>query len=599
MVTANISCLKSYCSIRIFGARDSLLILTIVLFCSGCAEDEVVHQDLREQSDFILIDGKVITSNPDQPIAEAFVVQDGHFSFIGSSEDARQHAPHLLVLDASGKTILPGLIDSHTHPGMIGFLGEDDEEAPVPKTSHGDILAWLDNYVTWHSGPVIQAGEWPTILYGVEGPHKSELDKIVKWRAVMLFDDSGHSQWLNSSALKLLGIDKETPDPAPGLSYFVRDKNGEATGWVKEFALVPYIGDALLPDRKDIKRRMSEFLDFLSSKGVTTLFDAGNLLFHEEIYEIVAELEKEGRLPLRYFGSIHIVLPSQIESAIAELKDLRADYESDLIKFETIKIHFDGVQEIRTAAMLDPYIGKNAGRGRTLFTEDELTLFVLELHREQIDLHLHTVGDRAIRIALNAAQRAQVEVDGPLDCLISLSHLEILSEADAARFAELGIVANFTPHWSGGYFQGAHLTSGPPRSENMYRAMPIFKSGGVVSFSSDTTTYTEMIRANPFYGMQVGHNRQEVDGGNGAVILPPKKERLDLDQLVQGYTIGGATQLGQEGDLGSIEVDKLADFLTLKEDLFSVDRYEIHTLEPDLVVVNGRVMHGEFGFSEE
>ncbi len=94
MVTANISCLKSYCSIRIFGARDSLLILTIVLFCSGCAEDEVVHQDLREQSDFVLINGKVITSNPDQPIAEAFVVQDGHFSFIGV---AKMHANMHLI----------------------------------------------------------------------------------------------------------------------------------------------------------------------------------------------------------------------------------------------------------------------------------------------------------------------------------------------------------------------------------------------------------------------------------------------------------------------------------------------------------------------
>lgn len=568
-----------------------ILGVTVLAGCDG--EPDPVKGELPASEDFVLIDGKVHTMNDALPIADAVVVRDGTFAFVGTNEDALANAPDLKVINAQGKTVLPGLIDAHTHPGMIGFLGEDDEAPLIPKTSHEDVLAWLDDYATWKSPLIIQAGEWPTTLYGVEGPNKEELDKIVKWRGVMLFDDSGHSQWLNSSALRMLGVDKDTPDPAPGLSYFVRDENGEPTGWVKEFALIPYVGEDILPPRADIKRRMSEFLDFLSSKGVTTLFDAGNLLYHDHIYDIVAELDYEGRLPMRYYGSIHIVLPSQMPTAVEELKQLREKYESDLLKFETIKIHFDGVQEIRTAAMLEDYLGEDAGRGRTLFTEDELTEFILELHEEDIDLHLHTVGDAAIRTALNAVERARKGVDGELACIVSLSHIEVLSEEDAARFAALGVIANFTPHWSGGYFQGSHETVGAPRSDNLYRVSPISKTGGTVSYSSDTTTYSEMKRANPFYGMQIGHNRQEVAQGPEADVLSPATERLSIDDLVKGYTLGGAIQLGVQASRGSIDVGKEADLVVLETDLFSTNRYQIKDVEAKLVVLGGRILHGD------
>lgn len=589
---------KNYFNLK--RGQALLAFLAVGSLLAACSDEPAVHEgSLPDQNNFVVVNARVHTSEVESPEARAFVVKDGYFTYVGDRSGALNDGQGLPVFDAAGGTILPGLIDAHTHPGMIGFLGDDDEEPLIPKTSHEDIMAWLDDTVTWRSGLVIQAGDWPTVLYGIDGPKKEDLDEIVKWRAVMLFDDSGHSQWLNSSALKLLGVDNDTPDPAPGLSYFVRDEEGEPTGWVKEFALIPYIGDDLLPPRDDIKRRLSEFLDFLSSKGVTTLFDAGNLLYHDEIYGIVAELDKEGRLPLRYYGSIHIVLPSQRETAIADLIALRTEYGSERLKFETIKIHFDGVQEIRTAAMIDPYLGEGAGSGRTLFTEEELTNFILELHDEEIDLHLHTVGDAAIRTALNAVEAARQITKGGLRCQVSLSHIEVLQDSDAARFAELGVVANFTPHWSGGYFQGSELTVGSPRSDNLYRVRGIEDSGGTVSYSSDTTTYSEILRANPFYGMQVGHNRQEVAGGEDAEILSPRTERLPLDLLVEGYTMGGARQLGLDDSLGSITTGKEADFILLDRDLFEVNRYRIHEVEPLAVVMNGRLVSGSLDLISE
>jgi predicted amidohydrolase YtcJ len=475
---------------------------------------------------------------------------------------------------------------------MVGLLGEDVEESPVPKTSHEDILTWLDDYAGWFWPPIIVAGEWPTTLYGIEGPRKEELDRAVRWRPVMLFDDSGHSQWLNSSALKLLGVDASTPDPAPGLSYFVRDENGEPTGWVKEFALIPFVGDSLLPSRDEMAARMVRFLEFLSGQGVTALLDGGNLLYDDEVYSVIAELEREGRLPLRYRGVVHIVLPYQIDTAVSELKRLRREYGGDLLRFETIKIHFDGVQEIRTAAMLDPYLGEDAGRGETLFTLDRLRDFILELHAEEIDLHLHTVGDRAIRVALDAVEQARIAVAGDLDCHVTLSHLEVMDDSDIPRFRELGVVANFTPYWHGGYFEGSHLTVGEPRSSRVMRAQPLLEDGAVVSLSSDVTTYAEMERANPFLGMQVAHNRQDLEDGPDATVMLPLTERLGREDLVRGYSRGGATQLRLDDELGSLTVGKAADLVVLSEDLFTVDRYAIHRVNPDAVVMQGRLVHG-------
>jgi predicted amidohydrolase YtcJ len=571
------------------------VLLALVAACTSCGDAGLPPGEaLPPPTDYVLTGAKIFTADEARPWAEALILRDERIIYVGDDAGAlalREGGDTHHDLD--GKLVIPGLVDAHTHPGIIGFLGEDDEESPIPKTSHEDILAWLEDYAGWFWPPMILAGNWPTTLYGIEGPRKEELDRVVRWRPVILFDDSGHSQWVNSAALKLLGVDDSTPDPAPGLSHFVRDEDGEPTGWVKEFAALPLVGDLLLPSRDEMAARMLRFIEFLSQHGVTTLFDAGNLLYDDEVYSVVAELEREGRLPLRYRGVVHVVLPDQLDTAVSELKRLRREYGGDLLRFEAIKIHFDGVQEIRTAAMLDPYLGEGAGRGETLFTLDRLRDFILELHTENIDLHLHTVGDRAIRVALDAVEQARAAVPGDLACHLSLSHLEVMDDADIPRFRELGVAANYTPHWHGGYFKGSHLTVGEPRASRGMRAQPLLEDGAVVSFSSDVTTYAEMERANPFFGMQIAHNRQEVEDGPDGAMMLPLTERLGRKELVQGYTRGGASQLRLDDELGSLTVGKAADLVVLSEDFFSVDRYAIHRVRPDAVVMQGRVVHGQ------
>ena len=183
----------------------------------------------------------------------------------------------------------------------------------------------------------------------------------------------------------------------------------------------------------------------------------------DEGYQAAAALDREGRLPLRYEGSYIIDVEDQFSGAVKELKRLRRAYGGERLKFNTIKIMFDGVSEIRTSAVLEPFIGEVDDRGKTLVDSVRLRDFILELHAEEIDLHLHTVGDAAVRSALNAVEAAHNELGRSPNVRITLCHLELIDDSDFDRFSKLNIFSNFSPQWHGGHIQGAELTLGQER----------------------------------------------------------------------------------------------------------------------------------------
>jgi predicted amidohydrolase YtcJ len=262
-----------------------------------------------------------------------------------------------------------------------------------------------------------------------------------------------------------------------------------------------------------------------------------------------------------------------------------------------VKLVLDGVTEVGTAAVLEPYLDAPDSRGNTVIDGPALERLILALHAGRIDLHVHSVGDAAVRIALDAVERARTQVGGHLDTRVSLSHLEVLNPADLARFAALGVVANFTPHWYGGYFEGAERWLGPARYERMYQVMTLRRAGAEIAFSSDITDNIEwkLDRANPFLGMQIAHTRREIgtgEDGDVARVRPPADERVPLEELVRGYTLGAALQLRLGEDLGSIEVGKSADFVVLDRDLFGVAPGEVHAVRPIAVLIEGELAHG-------
>jgi predicted amidohydrolase YtcJ len=320
--------------------------------------------------------------------------------------------------------------------------------------------------------------------------------------------------------------------------------------------------------------------------------DAGSFGSHWQVYEAVSELDREGDLPVRYFGSFHVWAPEHLDIAIDELLALREKYGSERLIFETIKIHFDGVAEIMTAGMLEPYETAPDNRGGVLFDSERLARFIGDLNREGLDLHLHAVGDWATREVLDAVEQARAE-QGELTIEVSLAHLETVAPEDIPRFGALGVHANFTPHWFGGTAfgsAGAHNIGGERASRSQVVG-EFLLAGANVTLSSDVVSEAESYRAAPFLGIQMSVTRREYDDPDGSV-LPPASARLPLDAAIEAYTLGGARQLGQASRLGSLEVGKRADFLILDDNPFEVDINQLHKVVPRAVVVGGAVESG-------
>ena len=526
--------------------------------------------------------------------AEAAKIDDGTFSYVGNAKGLQSHIEQgTRVFDLQGKVVLPGLIDAHTHPG---YVASATEIVALPHTGTlDDVFAALVEHVKANPGDdFIIGGYWNTALFDEKGPTKEALDAVVPDRPVMLYDWSGHSQWMNSKALEVLGITRDTPDPVPGLSFFYRDEDGNPTGWAKEFAVRQQMQALGLGGQFNADKLLG-FLTYLRSMGVTTLYDAGNSGMGGGIYEAVAELDREGRLPIRYEGSYHVILPNQFDQALDTLKRWQADYGGGRLNINTLKIHFDGMSEIGTSGVMEPFIdSSNDNRGGIIMSEAALRDLILELEQDAINLHIHSMGDRSTHTILNAVDAANASLAVRRQIRITLCHLGLVQDDDFERFAELDVVASFTPQWHGGWIDGAQYTLGEERFNKMFRVQPLLDDGARVTYSSDIVSEMEWQthRANPFFGMDIGHNRIEPEWGPGAPVRPPASERLDRKDLVIGYTRDAAYQLGLEDKLGSIEVGKTADLVLLGQNLFEIAALQIKSVLPRAVIMDGAVVSG-------
>jgi len=569
-------------------AMSSALLASLLL--SGCAGN-AWQASAAMQADHVLLDANIQTQNNAQPAAQALAMKDGKIVYVGDNQGAEKFmGPDTISEDLDGKLVLPGLIDGHTHPGTIGYFS--DAQALPDEPSIEAMQAWLSEYVNDNPDvKIIVAGSWRTLDFGVKGPNKRIIDEVVSHIPVILIDDSGHSLLLNSKALEMMGIDKNSPDPSTDLSFFERNQNNDPTGWVKEFAAMQLLAK-IYPQGENFQMVLKAFLDYMAYSGVTTLFDGGNLAFEDIVYTELKRLDANGELPIHIEAVHHLILPSMIDGAVAEFRRLKKNYEGNNLKFNTIKIHFDGVSEIRTSALSQPFSDDPSTSGGIIMTQQRLMELMLELHHEKIDLHMHTVGDRAVNVALNAYEQAKQKIKGEFNVRLTLTHLEYVQIEDVRRFKPLGVIANFTPHWYGGdYFHGAEVTLGHERDSWGMQVTPYIQSGAVVSYSSDVVTPDEFDRANPFFGMQTIHNRQEVLGGKDAKVMLPVYDRISMENLIRGYTQGGAYQLRMEETKGSIEVGKNADIIIMRENLFEMDKYEISEAKVLKTFKDGEVIY--------
>ena len=425
--------------------------------------------------------------------------------------------------------------------------------------------------------------------FGPQGPTRQMIDAVVPDRPVLIMDEGFHGAWANSAALEALNITQDTPDPAPGYSYYKRDANGDATGYLLE-GTAGMAMDALDVINADvIVEGTGVVIDMMNAYGVTAAFDAGGNGSLEETRTILDRLAASGDLSLRLKGSVR----ADAEKSATETAYIAARWKKpvtgDNYHYDTLKIPDDGTVEGRTAAMFEDYQGEPGNSGMTVFSEQELTEMISAAALENIDVHIHALGERAVHETLNAIEVARK--DRPESASrFTICHIQVIIDQDIHRFAELDVIAQSTPLWASFDTYGKQFVS-DDQFARFWRFKSLENAGARLTFGSDfPASGAGTLGLSPLMQIEIGHTRQNA-GEPDAPVQPLESERISVASLVKGFTIDAAYQLRMEDEIGSIEVGKKADLVVLDENIFEVDPHTIHSIKVLQTMLGGEVVY--------
>jgi predicted amidohydrolase YtcJ len=551
-------------------------------------------------ADLLIVGAPVYTADPARPWADAVAVRGGRVAAAGPERElAALRGPATRVLRLDGGLVLPGFQDAHVHTAAGGLeLAQCDLHGVEPEA----YAAAVARYAAGHPDlPWILGGGWVMDAFGIAGPHAATLDAAVSDRPVLLESTDGHSAWANGRALELAGITRATPDPPRG--RIERDAAGEPTGALHEAAMA-LVGDlAPEPGQAEWEAAVERGQAHLHRLGITAWQDVAVDPDMLAAYRAVAE---QGRLS----GRVVAALRWEVEAGQAQLADLverrrggtegsgaplrgAPDNRVGRLRASAVKLFADGVFENRTAAMLEPYLGGD-GRpttnlGIAMLGAEELARVVTALDAEGFDVHVHAIGDRAVRDTLDAFQAAAA-ANGRRDARHQIAHLQFVHPDDRPRFRRLGVVANAQPFWS--CFDGyqRRLTwpfLAPERAGWQYPWASLRRAGAVLAFGSDWTVST----ANPLEEIEVAVRRVAPGDRGGEPFLPD--ERIDLPAALDAFTCGSAYALRLEGETGSVTPGKLADLAILDRDPFDPGAGHIGEARVLATLVEGEPVHAD------
>jgi hypothetical protein len=536
-------------------------------------------------ADLVFLDGRIHTLDDARRVAPALAIEGGQIVYVGDDRGAQDFVgPSTRVIDLDGKMVLPGFHDSHVHPVSGGVeLAQCDLNGL--STREGLFAAVSECAARTPDEEWLLGGGWDLPLFPNANPHRSDLDRLSPDQPALLSSADGHSAWANSRALDIAGINASTPDPPNG--RIERDPSGEPSGTLRESAAglvakhLPPIG---LEDYADGLRRA---LAMANGFGITSLIEASA---RENALEAYAALARSSELTVRARISL-TVDDERDETQVDDLVRTRDRYQAKGLRADAAKIFADGVIESGTAALLSPYV-ELGHRGELNFQPEVLDRIATRLDREGFQIHVHAIGDRAIRASLDAIEKARA-ANGPRDLRHHIAHIELFDPADIPRFESLGVVANFQPLWA---FADTYITDltepqlGPERSRWLYPIGSLAKSGAILAAGSDWSVSS----MNPLDAIQVALTRRDLNAFEGPAWIP--EEKVDLDTMLAAYTRGGAYLQHMESSTGTLEVGKLADVIVLERDLFDVEPERIHLVKVLLTLFGGREVYRAPGF---
>ena len=558
-------------------ASFAVLVVLLLLSVNSCrGEREHVAAEL------ILKNAAVYTLDSTRPWTEAVALAGGKIVFVGQSPEAEKYKDEgTKIIDLDGKLVLPGFQDSHVHliSGGMELALCDLNDLQTKEEVLARVRAYCDENPDkeWVTG-----GGWALPVFPEANPSKEELDGVVSERPAFLSAADGHSAWVNSRALELAGITEKTADPEDG---HIERKPGtnEPSGTLREAAMG--IVSRLIPEptAEEYRNGLRAGMALANRFGITSIIEASA---DDRILETYAEFDRSGKLSVRVLASIYVD-PAKGPAQVDELIRKREANRGRILKATAAKIFADGVIESHTAALLEPYLDRPGDPGKPILEAEEFNRLAVALDKAGFQIHVHAIGDRAVRMTLDAIEAARDE-NGPRDGRHHIAHLELIDPADIPRFARLGVVANFQALWA---YPDTYITQltepilGPERSARLYPIGSVVRSGGLFAGGSDWSVSS----LNPLDAIQVAVTRRDPQEPDGPAWLP--EELVDLPTAVAAYTKNGAYLSFEENDRGSLEPGKAADLVVLDRNIFEVPAQEIHAVKVVLTILEGKVVY--------
>ncbi|WP_126427856.1 amidohydrolase [Brevibacillus marinus] len=530
------------------------------------------------KADMILSSNAVFTGLANEPTAAAIAIIGNKIAAIGSESEIEPYiGAETKIYRYDDKLIMPGFHDFHLHimAGCISmnsaylFDARTEEEAVEMVRAHAE--AHPDE--PWVIGFCWDSGYWDNKKL----PHRSSLDRLLPDRPVVLFHAEAHYCWVNSKALELLNITRDTDNPPFGI--IEKDENGELTGILYESAMSLVLKAAFdfSPERK--REMLKGFLEHAASLGITSVHDLFAPDFNDSPanFELYRELEERGELTLR----IH--LWPELDGDLERVKQLRDTYQSSILRFAGLKQFIDGVITGYTAYMLEPYSDKPETRGKMKFPVETIKKWVIDADREGFSIRFHAIGDGAIRLALDAYEAAQ-QANGARDSRHMIEHVEVIHPDDIPRFKQLGVIASMQPNHLAMSERGVYTSRiGAQRERHVFVIHTLKQSGAKLAFGTDFPVDT----LNPL--PQIYRAVTRVD--NSGVDVWHPQERITLAEALRAYTSVPAYGTFREHELGTLEVGKLADIVVLDRNLFAVPAEQILEAKVELTIVDGEIVY--------
>jgi predicted amidohydrolase YtcJ len=543
-----------------------------------------------QPADRVLRGGTIYSMDPVATQYSAVALRGEEIVWLGDREAAaRWIDADTEVVELEGRVVFPGFIDTHIHtmdtlPLLHGVMLS-------PSQTADEVLAAIAAHAEAHpeQNPVLGSG-FLARAFGIDGPTAEELDRVVPDRPALMIDEGGHTAWANSLALAAAGIDASTPDPVPGAHYFQRDEDGHPTGWLVEGAAIDPVSEALgLVSEPALAAAAPEFFRKMSAVGLTAAFDAGMIDTAEAGRAIAHDLAVRGQMPLRLKASLYVNRPADLDTALSRLMVLRDRYQHEYFDVTTLKLSLDGTVEAKTAVTIEPYLRPEGHVATPLMPTESVASVVIEAMGLGIDLHLHAIGDGAVRNALDAIEAGR-KAHPESDSRAAICHIEVVNPADIPRFAALDVVGQTTPTWFE-YDNVALEFLGRERFMQLYPLASIRRHGARVTLGSDyPVTWIGEDALNPMFNIEMAVTRQRA-GDSEYPIQPKLAERLSVDQAIRAHTSDAAWQLRLEDQIGTLEVGKQADLVVLDRDPYRTPLSEIHSILVDQTYSDGRLVY--------